>query len=176
MTLLTHIVPPMKMIRPLAVAASLALVVAACGSDDDSSADTTAATPEITVDAVTVPEATDSTEPATTDAATESSVASSTEVTATLTVGEDIVEAEVVECSLEGTALTFTAQGETSDIAVKPLYGTYVGVIVTGDFEFEGSGDAAIEGDTVTITGSGALPDPSLPTTTFELVADISSC
>lgn len=180
MTLLTHSVRPMKMIRPLAVAASLALVITACGSDDDSSADTTTATSETTVSAPDVTEApaADTTEAAvTTEAETETTDAATPDgPLATLTVDDVVVEGSVVECSLENNEVSFTAQGETSEMIVTPLYGTYVGLDVTGDFEFVGSGDTVLDGTTVTITGSGALADPSLPTTNFVLEADLSAC
>jgi len=167
----------MKMIRPLAVAASLALVLAACGSDDDSSADTTTATPDTSVAAPDETDATDDTvsvdtteaETVTTDAVPAGSVA-------TLTVDDVVVEGTLVECSLEESTITFIATGDTSEMSVFPLYGTYVGLSVTGDFEFEGSGEAVIDGATVTITGSGALADPALPTTNYVLEADITSC
>ena len=177
MTLLTPIVRAMKMIRPLAVAASLTLVLAACGSDDDSSADTTAAATDTTV-ATDVTEAPDAVE--STVAATETTEVVPAGPLATLTVNTDdgdvVVEAAVVECTIEEDTVSFTAQGETSEMVVTPLYGTYVGLEVTGDFEFEASGDTVLDGTTVTVTGSGMLADPSLPTANFVLEADLSAC
>jgi len=165
----------MKLIRPLAVAASLALVLAACGSDDDSSADTTVATPDTTVAAPAATDASDSV-----GTTVETTVAAPSGPLATLTVDDEendvVVEGAVVECSIEDTKVTFIAQGEASEVAVSTLYGTYASVSVTGDFEFEGSGESVLDGTTVTITGSGQLADTSLPTTNFVLEADLSSC
>jgi len=163
----------MKMIRPLAIAATLAVLVAACGSDD-SGADTTAATPDTTVEATV---ATDSV--GTTEAPTETTASAPAGPLATLTVEdveEVVVEGAVVECTIEETKVSFTAEGDGFEMVVTPLYGTYVSLSATGTFEFEGSGDAALDGTDVTVTGSGALADESLPTVNFVLEADLSAC
>jgi hypothetical protein len=59
------------------------------------------------------------------------------------------------------------------------------GVTVSGGFEFEGRGtvgfsgasiDQGVDGDQVTLVGSGAAPDDSAPVEDFTLEATIESC
>lgn len=103
--------------------------------------------------------------------------------TVVLTVGDTIVEADIVECTVVEPDVAFRAEGETAQIEVSALGNYETAVVVSGAYEFEGSGTAAFNPDTsgvdqgdVIITGQGAEPDDSAAVEDFTIDASIQSC
>jgi D-alanyl-D-alanine carboxypeptidase len=103
---------------------------------------------------------------------------------AVMSIGEVTLEAAIAECTLVEPDVTFLAQAETAQFEVYMLEDGSgdAGVTVSGSVEFEGRGTvtfdpgAGIDQGTVTISGSGAAPDPSAPIEDFTIEATITSC
>lgn len=66
--------------------------------------------------------------------------------------------------------------GENAGVEVVPSGGGEVAVTVTGMVEWTGAGQATVDDGSVSITGTGSLPDDSAAITDFTLTADIDSC
>lgn len=152
-------------------------------SEREMSADETTTTTTAPATTTTAPAATTTTAAAPTTTTASGGGEAGASGTVVMTVGDVTVEADIVECAVAEPDVTFRAEGETAQIEVYPIGNYETGVIVSGAYEFEGTGTAVFDPDTsgvgqgdVTITGSGAQPDDSSPVEDFTIEARNLSC
>lgn len=171
--------------RWLLPAIALAMILSACGGDDDT-ADATTTSAEASEQSATdaIDDAAGGAEGAnSSDSSGQDATSDGPAGSATMTVGDITVEGGIVGCTLVEPDVEFTAQGETAQFEVYMLAdgSGEAGVTVSGGFQFEGRGTvgfsgASIDQGNVTIVGSGAQPDDSAPIEDFTIDATIESC
>lgn len=165
--------------RWLVPALALAVVLTACGGDDDTTDDTTDTSAEASEQpANESADGNDGSGSSGQDAPSAGPAGS-----ATMNVGDITVEGGIVGCTLVEPDVQFTAQSETSQFEVYMLGdgSGEAGVTVSGGFKFEGRGTvdfagASVDQGNVTIVGSGAQPDDGAPVEDFTIEATIESC
>lgn len=96
--------------------------------------------------------------------------------TATFTSGGISITGDVAQCAIDGQDVDFVVQGENAGFEVYSIDGGDVGVTVYGMVEWEGRGQASVDGGSISISGGGSLADAGATTEDFTVTAEISSC
>ena len=96
--------------------------------------------------------------------------------TAVFTAGELNIEGDVVQCTLAPPDVDMVVNGENAGIEVYSIGGGEVGVVVSGMAEWEGRGQATIDGGDVSIVGDGSPQGAGTASEPFTIEARIESC